>query len=155
MLCLLVLKKIWAILALICSKSRNLTTWQFCFTTLYKRSKLKSLNLLNKSWSFNFDLSYFWCPLRFSVIQCLIGKFLDLVKMGQDSFVVAAVLASVRASWKVTIYNINGALLILNRYALYLSSGLYSSTYIFWTLYTLIVGIHKSYPIFWFGLHSY
>ena len=29
------LQKSWAILALICSKSRNLTTWQFSFTTLY------------------------------------------------------------------------------------------------------------------------
>ena len=34
MLCLLVLKRKLAVLALICSKSRNLTTWQFCFTTL-------------------------------------------------------------------------------------------------------------------------
>ena len=40
----------------------------------YDRSKLKSLNLLNKSWTFNFDLSYFWYPLRKRVTQCLIGK---------------------------------------------------------------------------------
>ena len=34
MWCLLVLKRIWVILALICSKSQNLTTCKFCFTTL-------------------------------------------------------------------------------------------------------------------------
>ena len=32
---LLVVQKFWAILALMCPKSQNLTTWQFCFTTLY------------------------------------------------------------------------------------------------------------------------
>ena len=36
--------------------------------------------------------------LRYRVIQYLIGKLLDMVKMGQDSLVVAALLASVRAS---------------------------------------------------------
>jgi len=41
-----------------------------------------------------------------------------MVKMGQDSLIVAALLLSVRASWKVTVYYINGALLTLNRYAL-------------------------------------
>ena len=50
------------------------------------------------------------------VIQYLIGKLSDMVKMGQDSLVVAALLASV---W--TIYYMNGALLILNRYALYVN----------------------------------
>ena len=85
----------------------------------YDKLKLKSLNLLNKSRFFNFDLSYFWYPLGYRVLQDLIGKLLDMVKMGQESLVVAALLASVRASWKVTIYYINGALLILNRYALY------------------------------------
>ena len=43
-----------------------------------------------------------------------------MVKRVQYSLVVAAPLASVRASIKVTIFYINGALLILNCYALYL-----------------------------------
>ena len=37
-----------------------------------------------------------------------------MVKMGQDSSVVARLLASVRVSWKVGIHYTNGALLILN-----------------------------------------
>ena len=44
-----------------------------------------------------------------------------MVKMGQDSLVVAALLASVRESCKVTIYYINGALLILFHNPLYMS----------------------------------
>ena len=48
-------------------------------------------------------------------MQYLIGKLLDMVKMGQENLVVALLLASVRASWKVAIYYLNKALLILNR----------------------------------------
>ena len=58
--------------------------------------------------------------MRYTVIQYLIKKLSDMVKMGQYSLVVAALLASVKASWKVAIYYINGALLILNHYALYI-----------------------------------
>ena len=43
-----------------------------------------------------------------------------MVFMTREGLVVAALLASVRASWKVPIYYLNGALLKLNRYALYL-----------------------------------
>ena len=50
----------------------------------YDMSKLKNLNLLNKSWTFKFDMSYFWCPLRYRVIQYLIWKLSDMVKMGQQ-----------------------------------------------------------------------
>ena len=59
--------------------------------------------------------------MRYRVIQYLIGKLSDMIKMGQESLVVATLLASVSASWKVTIYYINEALLKLNRYALYIS----------------------------------
>ena len=49
------------------------------------------------------------------VIQYLTGKLSNMVKMGQENLVVAAVLVSVRASRKVIIYYINRALLKLNR----------------------------------------
>ena len=84
----------------------------------YDRLKLKSLN---ESWTFNFDLSYLWYPLMYRVIQYLIEKLLDMVKIFQVRLVVAALLASVRASWKVTIYYINGALLKLIHYTLYVT----------------------------------
>ena len=42
-----------------------------------------------------------------------------MVKMGQESLVVAALLKFARTSWKVTIYYINGALFKLNCYKLY------------------------------------
>ena len=58
--------------------------------------------------------------MRYRVIQYLIGKLSDMIKIGQDSSVVAALLASVRVSLKVAIYYINGTLLILNHYALYI-----------------------------------
>ena len=86
----------------------------------YDRSNLKSQNLLNKSWFLNFDLLYFWYPLRYRVIQYLIWKLLDVVKMGQEGLVVAALLISFKASWKFKIYYINRALSKLNCYALYL-----------------------------------
>ena len=44
-----------------------------------------------------------------------------MVKIGQDSLVVAALLESVSASWKVTIYYINRALLILKWKPLYVT----------------------------------
>ena len=58
--------------------------------------------------------------VRHRVIQYLIWKLSGIVNMIQEDLVVAALLGSVRTSWKVTIYYINGALLKLNRYALYL-----------------------------------
>ena len=64
----------------------------------YDRSKLKIQLLLSKFRLFKFDLSYFWYPLRYRVIQCLIGKLSDMVKIGQESLDVAALLASVRMS---------------------------------------------------------
>ena len=51
----------------------------------YDRSKSKSLNLLNKSWTFDFEFMYFWYPLRYKVIQYLIGKLSDMVKIGMGS----------------------------------------------------------------------
>ena len=76
----------------------------------YDRSKLKVQLLLSKFRLFNFDLSYHLYPLRYKVTQYLIRKLLDMVKMGLNSFVVAALLVSVRTSLKVTIYYINWAL---------------------------------------------
>ena len=84
----------------------------------YNRSKLKVQLLLSEFRLFNFDLLYFWYQLRYLVIQYLIGKLSDMVKMDKKGLVVAALLASVRTSWKVTIYYINRALLKLNRYTL-------------------------------------
>ena len=98
---------------------------RYCMALYLKRyqkhdwSKLKLINLLNKSRTFNFDLLYFWYPLRYMIIQYLIGKLSDMVKIGKESLVMAALQVSVRASWKVTIYFINRALLKLNCYALY------------------------------------
>ena len=74
--------------------------------------------LLSKFRLLNFDLLYFWYHLRCRVIQYLIRKLSEMVKMGQEGLVVAALLGLVRISWKVTIYNINRALLKLTRYAL-------------------------------------
>ena len=64
---------------------------------------------------FNVNLMYFWYPLRYRVTQYLIGKVSDMVKMSKEGSVVITLLTSVRMSWKVTIYFINGALLILNQ----------------------------------------
>ena len=47
------------------------------------------------------------------VIQYLIEKISDMVNMTQGGLVVASLLAYVRMSWKVTIYNIDWTLLIL------------------------------------------
>ena len=65
----------------------------------------KRQNALNKSWTFNFDLSYFWYPLRYRVIQYLIHETIGPSR--------GKLLASVRA-----FYHINGALLKLIRYTL-------------------------------------
>ena len=81
----------------------------------YDKSKLRVLLLLSKLRHFEFDLSYFLYPFRYKVIQYLIGKPLDMVKMSQEGSMVTALLASVRSFCKVTIYYINWALLIFNR----------------------------------------
>ena len=73
------------------------------------------LILLDKSWTVNFSLLYFLYPMKYRAIHYLIGKVSDMVKMSQKGSIVTALLASVRASWKVTIYYINATLLILNQ----------------------------------------
>ena len=65
----------------------------------YERSKLKLFNSLDKSRTFNFDLSYFEVSLgtgSYSIY--LIGKLLDIVKMIQEGLVVAALSKSIRTS---------------------------------------------------------
>ena len=86
----------------------------------YNRSNLKHLNLLTKTLTFNFDLSYFWYLLRYRVIQYLIGNSLVVANMSQEGLVVASLLISVRVIWTVTFCYINGggALLKLNSYTL-------------------------------------
>ena len=64
----------------------------------YDRSKLKLLNSLNKSRTFIFDLLYFLYPFRYRIIQNLIGKLSDMVKISQESLVVATLITSVRGS---------------------------------------------------------
>ena len=78
------------------------------------------LLLLSEFRRVNFDLLYFWSPLRYRVIQYLIVKLSDMVKMIQEGSVVAALSTSIRTSWKVGICNINRALLILNLAPLYI-----------------------------------
>ena len=85
----------------------------------YDWSKLKLQLLLSKFRLFDFDLLYFWYPSRYRVIQYLIRKLSGMVKMDQESLVVAAFLISVMASWKLKIYYINRALSKLNCYTLY------------------------------------
>ena len=53
-------------------------------------------------------------------------------KNNQESLVVASLLASFRECRKATIFYINGALLILNRYALYTGSNKYSTDMLFY-----------------------
>ena len=48
------------------------------------------------------------------VIKHLIKKLLDMAKMGQENLVVAALLTSVNASWKLENYYIERALSKLN-----------------------------------------
>ena len=71
--------------------------------------------MFDNNWTFNFDLLYFWYPVKDKAIQYLNGKVSGMVKMSQQGSIVTALLASFRKSWKVTIYYIIGALLILNR----------------------------------------
>ena len=71
-------------------------------------------------------LVIYWYPLRYTVIHYLIGKVSGMEKMSQENSVVAALLASVRTSWKVTIHYINGALLILFHKPLYVDRNLAS-----------------------------
>ena len=69
----------------------------------------------------------------YRVIQYLIGKLSDMVKMGQESLVVGALLISVKAPWKLKNYYIARALSKLNCYALYvyyLYGSLIASIYI-------------------------
>ena len=64
----------------------------------YDRSKLKILLLLSEFRSFKFDLSYFSSPFRYRVIQYLIGKLSDMVKMIQEGKVVAVLSPFIRTS---------------------------------------------------------
>ena len=81
----------------------------------YDSLKMRNLNLLNKNWAFKSDLSYLWYFLRFRVIEYLIKKVLVVVNIIQAGLVLASLLAPVRTFWKVLIYKINEALLILKR----------------------------------------
>ena len=56
------------------------TSWGIKHTT---SQSWKCLYLLNKSWTINFDLSYFWYPLSYRVIQYLIWKLSDMIKMSR------------------------------------------------------------------------
>ena len=53
----------------------------------YNRSKLKLQLLLSKFRLFNFDMSFLLYTLRYRVKQYLIGKFSDMVKIGQECLV--------------------------------------------------------------------
>ena len=72
----------------------------------YDRSKLKLLNSLNKNRTFIFDLLYFWCPLRYRVIQYLILKLSYVVLLSQEGYVLAVLLSCVKSSWKKPFYYI-------------------------------------------------
>ena len=61
----------------------------------YNRSKLKVLDLLNRNRTFNFDQLYFWCPLRYRVIQYLVWKLSLIVKLNFESLGMATSLDSV------------------------------------------------------------
>ena len=69
----------------------------------------------------NFQLCpvIFWYPLSSRAIQYFIGKLLDMVKMGQEKLLLAALLISVKASWKLKYYYIDRALSKLNCYPLH------------------------------------
>ena len=95
-----------------------MTTYQMGFKK-YHWSKFKVLLLLREFRSFYFDWLYFWSPFWYKVIQYLIGKLLDIVKMIQEGKVVAAPSTSIRISWKAGIYFINGTLIIFNLAPLY------------------------------------
>ena len=88
------------------------------FLKEYKDTTSQSLNSYFYKASLN-DLSYSFYLFRTRVIQYLIRKLLDMVKMGIEGLAVAALLISVKASQKLKIYYINRALSKLNCYALY------------------------------------
>ena len=50
----------------------------------YNRLKLKLLHSINKSRTFNFELSYFEYLFRYRVIQYLIGKLSDMVNKSYE-----------------------------------------------------------------------
>ena len=96
--------------------------WEPSYEVLYEpeASKIWQVKLLwSQVKSFNFDQLYFWSPFRYRVILYLIRKLLDMVNMIQEGKVVAALSTSIRTSWKVGIYYINWALLILKWKPLY------------------------------------
>ena len=63
----------------------------------YDRSKLKAQLLLRKFRLLNLK-PLFFNHLKYRVMQYLIGKLSDMLKMGREGFVVAALLASMRMS---------------------------------------------------------
>ena len=77
---------IWAL------KMRYCTTFYLKGPRKYDMFNLKLLDLLNENKFFNFDQSFFWCPLRYSIIQCLIWQLLILVNWSQEVWGVAALL---------------------------------------------------------------
>ena len=64
----------------------------------YDKSELKVLFLSSEFRNFNFDMSYSSSPFIYGVIQYLIGKLSDMVKMIQEGKVVAALSTSIRTS---------------------------------------------------------
>ena len=49
----------------------------------YESSELKVLLLLSEFRHFDFHLLYFWYPFKYRVINYLIGKLSDMVKMNK------------------------------------------------------------------------
>ena len=109
---LFLLKSFGICQAMIMLKKDKLTFLGNRIHTIWKTSNLKRLKLLNINWTYKFDLMYL-IPFRYKFIQYLIEKFWDMVKIRQEGLVVATLLTSVRMSWKVPIYYMNGALSIL------------------------------------------
>ena len=70
----------------------------------YSRSKFKLTNLLNENRSFNFDLPYFWYPLRYRIMQYLISKLTLVVNMSQEGQGMAKLLSCVKLSSKSQFY---------------------------------------------------
>ena len=62
-----------------CSFKKSIANLYLKGNQKYSRSKQKLQNLLNESSSFNIDLSYSWCPLRYKIMQCLILKLILIV----------------------------------------------------------------------------
>ena len=70
-------------------------------------------NSLITNRTFNFDL-YFLYPFRHRVKHYIIGKNLNIVNMSQVGKVLTALSIYVKMSWKVPVFYINRALMILN-----------------------------------------